>query len=647
MKKNFGSAVVTKVITMAMATMLVASSPAINTMAEEATTPTVLDSVQTSTNIYPDEITEKTVEDIVNKISENDELNQDQKDLLIDITTDLGTIDNTQNAVVIIDQSKEIVSSDVEAAIDKKVDSAEAAVEKTEKAVDEAKALDTTIESYEKVTDKLLNNDKALVESVEGNTDSEGNQVVETITSAGDILVNVTDSEGNTTEVKVQEFTQQKADEAVAAKDEAQAAMDAFKSNMTASNAAKQREKIDEAIKTAEVAKAEAETAYNAAQSVLLEEIKNYNAYAAKYGYALYEYTDAEGNVTTPSYSEDELAALPELKAELDALNKTQTEINDGLTSLESTNMADKLAEIESAQTLVDSCDAIVDEARGAVEQIVKAEETLVNTMTAKKDELAAQMVVAENRLANAKNDTEKLIFQAQYDVIKAAHELFESTLYDYTTKEHDADDPNNKGIVTIQGRFDYAVDAAGSLADEIDTMVDDANAKLIAANTRYDAAKAEYEALQKEYEEYLANNIINANFESLKLKLTNAEAAVAEAKTNLNVAVEAVNKAKEIKADFEDAVAKMPSGGSSSDNSSSSSSNTSSTTTVDEVAVPLAAIAEEDVPLAAIMDEPSPLADAVPKTGDASAAAGAVGASGLLAMLGALFMNTKKRTLR
>ena len=221
--------------------------------------------------------------------------------------------------------------------------------------------------------------------------------------------------------------------------------------------------------------------------------------------------------------------------------------------------------------------------------------------------------------------------------------------MYDYTEKPHDAEDPNNKGVVTIRDRFKYAVDATGELADEINKMVADANEKLNQATEEYATAKATYSALQAEYKEYLENNIIDANFTALKAKLEAAEKAVAEAKKDFEDATIAVNKAKDVKKDFEDAVSKMSSGSSSSSSNSSTPTAAPSTVAIIDEATPLADAvpAMDAAPVVEIVDEAAPLADAVPQTGDASAAAGAVGASGLIAMLGALFMGNKKRTLR
>lgn len=656
MRKNFGNAIVKKGITLAMVAMLVASSVSMDTTAAEPVdVQTVQDELNTKTSDVIDQVDEaqKAVNEIVEKINNEENLSDDQKKLLTNITEDLGKVDNTQNAVVIIDESKEIISDNVEDAIedhvgnvgelnegdaDKENKVADAAAEATDKA-NAAKDLDETIDSYEDKTDTLLNNDKELVASVDGNTDNDGKQVVETITSEGEIKINVTDSKGNTTEMKVEDFTQQKVDEANAAVSDAEDALNAFKDAPSASNAEEQRAKIDEAIKTAEAAKDDAETAYNAAEAVLLEEIKTYNAYATKYGWELYTY-----NNDTPSYTEEELAALT-------SLDKNQTTIKEGITELNAGSLDEQLAVIENAKSLVDSCGAAVEEATGAVDQIVAAEQKVLDTLAEIKTNLQKKLDEAKEELANA-NAEDKEALQKAYDSLEALYngyaDSYDCIIYDYTEKPHDVEDPNNKGVVTIKGRFEYAVNATGELADEINKMVADANEKLNQATEEYATAKTTYSALQAEYKEYLENNIIDANFTALKAKLEAAEKAVAEAKKDFEDASIAVDKAKDVKKDFEEAVSKMSSGSSSSSSNSSTTTTTPSTVAILDEAAPLAdAVPAMDVPVVEIVDDVAPLADAVPKTGDASAAASAVGASGLIAMLGALFMGNKKRSLK
>lgn len=678
MKKNFGNAVVRKVITVAMATMLVATSPAMNSIAaDEEHFPSteevvngVVDTIEgtdilnqeqkdfltdMTTDLSKTDYTQEPIDvvndtkevvgnNVVDAIDKTETLSQAQKDLLTDITVDLKDTDLTQNTVDIIDSTTGSIGNNVEAAIGEQIDNVEAAVSRAEQTTTNATDLDATIEGYETVTDTLLNNDKELVASVGGNTDSEGNQIVETITSNGDILINVTDEEGNTTEVKVDEYTQTKADEATAAAGDALAALDSFLAAPSADNAQEQREKINAAIEVAEAAKNDAETAYNAAESVLLEEIKQYNAYAAKYGYELYTYKG-----TTPTYTAEELANMPEL----DSLDKDKNAISNEVTDINATVMDEQLTEIKAAAELVTSCDVVVEQAKGAIHLIETTEDNILNFLNKVKNDASAKIEETEKELAAATSESERKKLQERLDHYQRAYNDAKDVLHVYTEHQLATEVSATTGteVTTIQDRFDYAVDSAKTLANDIDTMVDDANAKLADSAMRYEEAKAKYNELKKEYENYLAQNTIDANFESLKNKLAAAEVAVESAKEDLDVAIEAVNTAKEIKINFDKEVANIPAGGSGDSGSSNNTTSSGSTTTIVDSATPLVAtISDEQVPLTdtiAIDEEAAPLADSVPKTGDASAAAGAVGASGLVSMLGALFLNLKKRTLR
>ena len=136
---------------------------------------------------------------------------------------------------------------------------------------------------------------------------------------------------------------------------------------------------------------------------------------------------------------------------------------------------------------------------------------------------------------------------------------------------------------------------------------------------------------------------------------MKNAEASLDDAYTNLVIAIDAVNTAQKIKDEF-DNMSNNNGGDSNSDSGSDSTDNTTASATpapavltIDDVLTPLTdTITDEPVPLTdAIIDEQVPLIDSVPKTGDSASAAGAVGATGVITMLGALFLNLKKKTLR
>ena len=610
MKKNLGNGIVKKSIIVAMSFMLITASPVVNVVAAEDTQTT-----QSTTNNDSFEFTEEEVEfaeelatEIANTAEKYNTSGYSEKDVI-------------DEACTIVEEKVNNTISEKLSEVNEVTDEAESVAGELSK---DAEKLSSNINNYKDATDELLNADQEIVASVEGNT----NNIVDTITKDGDVLLNVKNEDGE--QVKVQDYTQEKADAATSAAAEAQEILN----NITASsNVAEERAKINEAVAKAEAAKDEAETAYNAAKSVLIDEIKRYNAYAAKYGYDLYEY---EG--TTPAYTEEELANLSDL-------SMTKTDIENGLDNLNNATWEVQTEKIENAEHMLKACEIAVDMADSAIKQFEDAEDRLVAN-------LENMMAQTENAMNNA-TGAQKDVYQGMYESVKALYDVY--TKGDDTTKE------------SYQAIFNYADEKANTLADTVDQAVENAKNDLYGENgavTRYNAALAEYQKIKAEYDNYAADkNTVDTNFEDLKKKLANAEAAVNAAQEDVRIAIDAVNTATDIKKQFEETV-KPSSGsesgsGSDSDNSGSSSSSSSSSTTattdsaavltLEDVITPLTAtIADEATPLTAtIVDEATPLADAVPKTGDASAAAGAVGASGLAAMAGALFLNLKKRTLR
>lgn len=609
MKKNLNTGIVKKSIIVAMSFMLITTSPVANVMAAENAENTQ----ETTTNAGTDfKFTDE-------EISFAEELGKD-----LEKTADKYNTSGYSEKDV-IDEACTVVEDKVNDKIDTKLSEVNEIVDKAEAAAEDlsqdATDLSSNINNYKEITDELLNADQKIVDSVEGNT----NDIVDTFTKDGDVILNVEGQNGE--HVKIQDYTQEKANTAASAAEEAQEILD----NITvSSNVAEERAKIDEAIAKAETAKTEAETAYNAAKSVLIDEIKRYNAYAAKYGYKLYEY---EG--TTPAYTEAELADLA-------SLSMTQTDIENGLNDLNNAAWDLNTDKIENAEHMLKACEIAVDKADTAIKTFEAAEVRLL-------DNLKNMMAQAENAMNNA-TGSQKDVYQDMYESVKAVYDLY--TKGNGTTQD------------TYQEIFHYADKKANTLVDSVDQAVENAKNELYGENgavNRYNAALAEYNKIKAEYDKYVADkNIVDANFADFKKKLANAEAAVNAAKEDVIVAIDAVNTANNIKKQFEDTVAKSEnetSGGSDSSSSNSSANGTTTSQTADssnlltleDVITPLAdGITDETADATTVIaDDATPLMDAVPKTGDASAAAGAVGASGLAAMAGALFLNLKKRTLR
>ncbi len=668
MKRNLGNGIVKKSIVVAMSVMLLSTSPIMDTTAAESE---VVTTEEAASKEYV--------------------MNEAEKALVNEIVSDLEAIGKKQetepteeyDAYDVIDEAHTAVAEDVAEALDKEVGEAVDAAKDAEDTMDAAKELadniDSNLDQYEEITDELLNNDEEIVESVEGNTDD----FVETITPDGDILVNEEDEYGNKAQVKVEDYTQKQADKATAAADEAKEALNNITSG---SDVASAKETIDKAVETAKEAEAEAKKAYDSAKAVLEDQIKRYNAYAAKYGLALYEYTDENGNVSTPTYTEEELANLS-------GLTMNKDEMSDGLTDLGNIDISNADKEIKEAGQLTASTDKAVGIANGKIEDIKTAENNMVTgfetAMNGSKEaldagtfvdiediELSKQIVDAckqgvdsaqdalssienaeselikglENMLTDIETALDDTYLGSNADFQKAALEaIYQSTKAILEEYRKPLDQTHPDGLTdSYENRFDYATDSATDLAAEVDALVTDAQSKLTDADARYADALAKYNEIKAEYESYLASKATtDANFAAIEKKLKEAEANLAEAKVDCDIATKAVENAANIQKQLEnisnpgsdDDDEEASSGSSSSSNSSSPSATPEATNIIDET-VPLA-----DVPVI-IEDEAAPLVDAVPKTGDSTAAAGAVGATGLLAVLGALFVNLKKRTL-
>lgn len=702
MKKNFGNGIVKRVIAVAMATMLVAASPVMESAATDSTPVLSTDEINTtiqgavdSAKDYVDngsmdnavKEAEKVVEEVTTVTKELDELNlevldknippiQDAANQAIDTMKQVqdhideleapvlsdeeatlvgglyggltGVYDkySDDNGVVdhfdtydIADDTTSTIENVVKGSISKEMaDATNAATETENKAAGAVNIVDDYLK-YDTAADTLLNNDNALVDAVEGNTDN----IIEAIEENGEIMVNVEDTDGVQSQKELTSYVTEKADSAEAAADVAQGCVDSIVNNANA-NIAEERAKLDQALADAVVAKTDAENAYHAAQAVLLDQIKRYNAYATLYGEKLYTLEDG----SAPAYSTEELA-------ELEGIEMNGEDLSTGLKGVANINFDAQDKEIKATEKLVNSCETSLVIAQGAVNYAMDVKNSLVTNLTKLREE--ANTALATTTDAKQKELLQKICDHTNYILTEYTKDL--------TPTGEENRNPNGD-TDNIENRMDYALDSANNLTTELNTWVQQEKVTLGETLDRYNAAVTEYHAVMAEYDKYIKENQItdasatlDARFEAIKAKLETASGAVDAAAVQLNRAVDAVNKANSAKDNFEKAVANMNGNKSESGSSSNSGNSTGSTTVVvvtdanglasiSEEAVPLTdVVPTTDVPFTEIIDEASPLTDSVPKTGDASAAAGAVGASGLIAMLGALFMGNKKRTLK
>lgn len=704
MKKNFGNGIVKRVIAVAMATMLIAATPVMESAATDNTTvlsteeinTTIQGAVDSAKDFVVDGGLDKVIEETENVIENTNAITKELEDL------NLGTLNENipaikdvadqavngmnqikdhideieapvlsdeeaalvgglyngltgvydkysdENGVVdhfdtydIADDTAATIENVVKGSIDKEINDIANMTDSTKsETVTDKNVVDTYIK-YDTAADTLLNNDNELAKAVEGNTDN----IIDAIEENGEIMVNVEDADGVQSQKELTSYVTEKADSAEVAANTADAIANNIVTNANA-NIAEERAKLDQAVADAVVAKTDAENAYNAAQAVLLDQIKRYNAYATLYGEELYTMEDG----TAPAYSANELS-------ELEGIEMNGTNLETGLNGLNDIDFTAQTEEIEATKKLVTSCETSLMIAQDAVNYAKDVKNSLVDNLTKLRDEAEVAMKTAAGTqqalLEKIFNHTNYILSEYTKDLTPAGEE----------NRNPNGDTDN------IENRMDYALDSADSLTQELNTWVQQEKVTLGETVDRYNDAVTEYNKVMAEYEKYLAENQItdasaslDARFTAIKNKLASASGAVTAAADQLNRAVDAVNTANAAKDRFENAVANMNSNKNESGSSSNSGSTTTSTgnttvvvvtdenglATIAELAVPLAdAVPAMDAPFVEIEDETAPLTDSVPKTGDASAAAGAVGASGLIAMLGALFMGNKKRTLR
>jgi uncharacterized protein with GYD domain len=576
MKKYLGNAAVKGVIASAMTALLVVTAPVNVTAADAAA---VIEFTDITDAAQENILDKDTVENKIEEALKDTDLTKEQKDLLKDLGGDISQVDTTQDSYDVVDDVKDIIHNDVTNAVTNEKNDAAAAADAAEEISDTARNAASQVKQGETVTDTLLKDDQDIVKEVKGNTvistDENGNEtkLVNGITEEGKIILNVEDSDGN--RMNLSDYT---ADKAAAAK-EAADTVSSTVGNLNQiigsdTSVSEARDTIDKAITDATTARDDAKTAYDAASSVLTEEMKQYNAYAKFYGLDASQYSRSNDN-TVPEFTEEEYLAFiqsqgltmnnEQTKAALDAANQQATK--DAL--------AKQAEEIKAAQTLVDSCKAEIEEANGAVDQIVEAEKNLVQSFQNMLDQTTEQLKYAPNW---------------QKPFLENLQKIARATLDTYTKKEMGQEvhptgnDPDASNPDTYKNRFDYTVYQARDLSDNLDKMVDQAAQDLNDSARRYNEAKVKYDEILAQYES-LVNNHISGNLESIESKLGNARNALIQAGTDLASAQEALDSATALKNQFEHDIAAgsndAPDSGSPDSNAPSSGSASKSTTRI------------------------------------------------------------------
>lgn len=581
MRKNLGSAIVKRTITLAMAGMLFLGTPAMQVAAAEPST-----NVETGVSAQKE-----------SSVPTGVVLTKEEQELLDKIGSELEDINMSQDASAIIDEASDIVSNNVSSAIDSAVAKATENSDAAGNLENEAAEVKGEADAFDKNHDELLNNDSSIVSKVEGNTGG----IVQTIKADGQILVKDAYDEIR----PVADFVREQSDIAVSAADTAKEVLNTVNSG-SGFNAAEETQKLNDAVTAATEAKDKAEVAVNAAEAVLEEE------------------TSKLGELT-----EDKDALLTSLKA-LSAKSDAGSE----LTNKEKA-MMDEYADIISALKLVNDCKAAAEEATGAVEQVKSAEQAFIDTFTGMKEQ-------AEKVLATATNDLVKLAAQLAYDSANAllteyldterTDDGFNKDLptykdrFDYATKEAEA------LIETVETKVTVA---AGTL--------NAVNTKYTEAMKAYETLKAELakvteQALNDKVAEVEAKlKAAELNLSAAKVELEVAQKAVVEAVQTRDTVINILNSSTSGGSD-------SPSTDEGDGAVAAPSLTTLANPLValaDNIPVDDSLVTINDDPTA-LADTLG--LDSAPKTGDSTPAALPIACSGMLAMAGAAIVNFKKR---
>lgn len=667
MKKNLGSAFVKKSITVAMAFMLIATTPAATVFAAENTT-----------QITTETTTEKTDVEI--------KAEQEASEILNQVTTELdqklNAIDTNKHANELIDEASKIVDEVADKTIENTVANAEESAKDSVTKTENAKDTDASVKNYDKDLDKVINDDSSIVK----------NDVVDKITfdsdnNKADILITVKDADDKDIQTSLSDYTEKKAEEAQAAADKAE---EIAKDVTSSTNIEESRKELAAAKEQAQAAADDAHTAYDAAVSALDKEIAVYNAYVAQY----YSAEEAAKLMKKDSSGATPQLTLDELK---DYLSREQLDNN--LDSLSKNDLKDQAAKIGTAQIVVKNCQEAVEHIqKNTIEPLNKLDETFVTNLESMKaqteeaikaleatGEIGTEAYYALNNALDEINnnlkayedshtttvDEQKVIdgFKdfvkntqdslnsagvsgALKDMIQSIQDTANSILNWYTKEDFQPEYTGNEHGDTAQNIVNHATDTINQMKEQFDGLLDNAQDKVTEAQDTYDKAYDEYIKLKNQYDGFSLASL-DSKFAALKAKLEAAEAEVVNAKANLELANAELAEVIKAQDNFEEAVKNLDKtidDATTTTPSTSTDSSSSATTTITVAPVPAAAgittITDEDTALAdtiTIDDEATPL-DNVPTTGDSLPAAAPIAATGALAMAGAFVANLKRR---
>lgn len=540
MRRKTKNSIVNKAITIAMSCMMIMSTPAMqvhaaeNELGEAATAESETTDSEATTSESTDSETSEGEYDVSSvEIKADDETVADivkdktdsltDSELVKDLQDSLENLDMTQDAQDIIDDVKDIVQDAATDVTDDFANGADDAINDVKDiasdavASDAVGALEETKENLKNDTDTLLNNDKET-EAVKADP------IVDTITSEGDIQINVTDESGNDTTQSLGDYVSDKKDIVTDAANEAAKLAESLPVNPSDEELNKAKEDLSNLKDKAQDACDAAQTAVDSAEAVLNSEIADYNTYAQMCGFPQLDGT-----------ASDETQNI--LQQQIDAVT-AQLKDSDS-------KIIEALSKIEAAKQLLDNSKAVAEQAQTAVESIEVTEKNLTenaegflkNTESAlntKNDDFdyykATEIILALSKDAleqnieeiNKKEESGEITeFESELrETLKAAVDKCQCGLDDlnrddeddyfqtfkdvYTSVQHIYDsyyaEEEGQKLPSYHDRFVYAISTSKDLAKLVNDDIQAKKDNVEAAQKAYEEALNEYKKLREEY---------------------------------------------------------------------------------------------------------------------------------------------------
>ena len=599
MRKKTGNSVVNRAITVAMSSMMIVSTPAMQVYAAESNSETenTLENVsENSTDSSSESNTENQTSEIsTTEISQGTDSKYDVSSVELEADSDMvesnikdetkkyvskeffekvndafDDIDITQDYQDVLDESKSIaegIATEITGSFVENVgESRDNIISAASDANSSNTLLEETKKNLENGTNELLNDDKEIVADVEENT------VVDTITPDGNIQINVSSEDGNNFTQGLGSYVTEQNEIVANASDEAKNIVNSISDTSTADEINNAKAEISSLIDEAQEAYDGAQEAVNSAEAVLNKEISDYNSYAQMCG--LPQLDDSPN---------DESQNI--LQQQIDSLT-SQIEESDA-------KVIEALTKIQTAKELLDNSKKVTNQAQFIIDCLQKTEAALEDTadkwLEDTKDTLgeksdtfdycnAAEIVLTNSKKALEENIEiiekkeynsglseyeeklkESLVSAAEQcqecidnlskdnedDYFKGFNAYYSAINTIYTEYNKDLED--GQSLPSYHLRFLATIKSGKELTEYINKDIEAKQKEVEVAQEAYDTALEEYKQIRLEYA-----NTANAlqYFKPLKKKLDNAAKNLANAKADLTTAELTLKDIKDITVD-------------------------------------------------------------------------------------------------